>query len=56
MTTRITGHNGEMILGVYVPPRMRVTIHDDGTVFWRPATTWEITRWQIRNLVRRMFP
>ena len=56
MTTRITGPNGETIDGVFVPPRMHVTVHADGTVFWRPATTWETTRWQIRQLARRLFP
>lgn len=56
MTTRITGPNGEMIDGAYYPPRWHLTIDRYGLVIAsRPATTWETTRWQIRQLVRRLF-
>lgn len=57
MTTRITGPNGETIYGAYYPPRWHLTLGVVGQVIAsRPATTWETTRWQIRQLVRRMFP
>lgn len=57
MTTRITGPNGETINGIYWPPRYRLTVDEKGLIVAaRPATTWETTSWQIRHLVRRLFP
>lgn len=57
MTTRITGPTGEMLYGVYYPPRVHLTLGEHGEVIAsRPASTWETTRWQIRQLVRRLFP
>lgn len=57
MTTRITGPNGETIGSVYWPPRTHLTLDTDGVVIsQRPATTWEITRWQVRELMRRWLP
>jgi hypothetical protein len=55
--TRVTGPKGETIHDVYYPPRLLLTLGPEGQVIsWRPATTFETTRAQIRALVTRLFP